>query len=90
MAEAIGVESRPRAVTGAPAASELGQWSWALFEWARNPYVILVTIYLFAPYFTTHVVGDPVQGQIVWGATAMILGEFACLFDDGHRPPAPA
>ncbi len=45
----------------------LGQWSWALFEWARNPYVNLVTIYLFAPYFTSTVVGDPVRGQAIWG-----------------------
>lgn len=29
-----------------------------------------------------------VGGHVVWGATAMILGEFACLFDAGHRPPA--
>lgn len=28
-----------------------------------------------------------VGGHVVWGATAMILGEFACLFDEGHRPP---
>jgi UMF1 family MFS transporter len=55
------------ALTGAPAASHAGQWSWALFEWARNPYVILVTIYLFAPYFTATVVGDPVRGQAIWG-----------------------
>jgi 8-oxo-dGTP pyrophosphatase MutT (NUDIX family) len=26
-------------------------------------------------------------GQIVWGATAMVLGEFACLFDPGYAPP---
>ena len=37
--------------TGDPAASRLGQISWAMFEWARNPYVLLITIYLFAPYF---------------------------------------
>ena len=30
-----------------------------------------------------------VGGHVVWGATAMILGEFACLFDEGHRPPTP-
>lgn len=30
-----------------------------------------------------------VGGQMVWGATAMILGEFACLFDEEHRPPSP-
>jgi len=57
----------PRAMTGAPAASGLGQWSWAVFEWARNPYVILITIYIFAPYFTSTVVGDPVRGQALWG-----------------------
>ncbi|MEX2207464.1 MAG: MFS transporter [Myxococcota bacterium] len=57
----------PRAMTGAPAATRLGQWSWAIFEWARNPYVILITIYIFAPYFTSTVVGDPVRGQALWG-----------------------
>ena len=25
--------------------------AWAIFEWARNPYYILVIIYIFAPYF---------------------------------------
>ena len=54
-------------VTGAPAASTLGWTSWAVFEWARNPYVILITIYVFAPYFSTQVVGDPVRGQALLG-----------------------
>jgi MFS transporter, UMF1 family len=84
---------RPLAVTGAPAASTLGQWSWALFEWARNPYVILVTIYLFAPYFTNHVVGDPVRGQVVWGAisgwsgiaTAIFAPILGAIADSGGR-----
>ena len=26
-------------------------------------------------------------GHRVWGATAMMLGEFACLFDGNHCPP---
>ncbi|MEJ0042125.1 MAG: hypothetical protein WDM81_07855 [Rhizomicrobium sp.] len=39
-----------------------------MFEWARIPYVLLVTIYLFAPYFTTQVVGDAVKGQELWAA----------------------
>lgn len=34
------------------------------------------------PYFD-------VDGHVVWGATAMILGEFVCLFDPDRRPPAP-
>jgi UMF1 family MFS transporter len=51
----------------APRSSRLGQVSWALFEWARNPYYILVVIYIFGPYFSTEVIGDPVRGQETWG-----------------------
>jgi UMF1 family MFS transporter len=83
----------PRTVTGATAATVTGQWSWALFEWARNPYVILITIYLFAPYFTNVVVGDPVQGQIIWsrinGRAGIVTALFAPLLgaiaDSGGR-----
>src|SRR3546814_1080152 len=53
--------------TGQPAADFKGQMSWAIFEWARDPYVIIVTIYIFAPYFSNTVVGDPVRGQAIWG-----------------------
>ncbi len=61
------------AVGGEPADTK-GQISWATFEWARNPYVILITIYVFAPYFSTHVVGDPVRGQAIWGNINAIGG----------------
>jgi MFS transporter, UMF1 family len=40
-----------------------GATAWAVFEGARNPYVILITIYIFMPYFAAVVVGDPVKGQ---------------------------
>ena len=43
-------------------------------EWARNPYVLLVTIYLFSPYFARFVVGDPVKGQALWGYIAAAGG----------------
>ena len=56
-------------ISGQPAAAPLGYLSWAAFEWARNPYVILVTIYIFAPYFSTTIVGDPVKGQGLLGYT---------------------
>jgi UMF1 family MFS transporter len=46
----------------------LGEASWVLFEGARYPYVLLVTIYLFGPYFVNGVVGDPVRGQLIWAA----------------------
>ena len=61
-------------ISGDPAASPLGYNSWAVFEWARNPYVILVTIYIFAPYFSTTVVGDPVEGQGLLGYTNAVSG----------------
>jgi UMF1 family MFS transporter len=81
------------AVVDPPIASELGGdapltrggVAWSLFEGARNPYVILVTIYMFAPYVASIMVGDPVRGQAVlsrWSqyqgwvvmATAPLLG----------------
>lgn len=66
--------SQQPSIAGGPAATPLGYVSWALFEWARNPYVILVTIYIFAPYFSTTVVGDPVRGQGLLGYTNAISG----------------
>jgi len=32
-------------------------FAWAVFEWARNPYYILIVIYIFAPYFAREVMG---------------------------------
>ncbi|HPE47665.1 MAG TPA: MFS transporter [Hyphomonas sp.] len=55
-------------------------WSWAWFEFARNPYYILVVIYIFAPYFAREIVGgnliasgaldglDPEQARAIAGA----------------------
>jgi UMF1 family MFS transporter len=67
-------EPHELSATGDRAASRLGQLSWAIFEWARNPYVLLVTIYLFAPYFSKTVVDDPVRGQALWGLIAAAGG----------------
>jgi UMF1 family MFS transporter len=46
-----------------PARLSRGAAAWAIFEGARDPYVILITIYIFMPYFAAVVVGDPVRGQ---------------------------
>lgn len=66
--------------TGLEAADGKGQLSWAGFEWARNPYVILITIYIFAPYFSSTVVGDPVRGQAIWGHINGIAGFIIAIF----------
>jgi UMF1 family MFS transporter len=56
-----------------------GAWSWALFEWARNPYVLLCGIYVFSPYITNVVVGDPVRGQEVLASWHRISGLIVAL-----------
>ncbi|MGN6514948.1 MAG: MFS transporter [Rhizomicrobium sp.] len=60
--------------TGELQASRLGQISWAVYEGARDPYVLLITIYLFAPYFANHVVGDGVRGQAIAGSIQAYSG----------------
>lgn len=71
--------------------------SWALFEGGRNPYVVLCTIYVLAPYIATTVFTDPVQGQTAISAwnknagfivalTAPFLGAIADRL--GRRKPA--
>ncbi len=60
--------------TGDRAASRLGQFAWALFHWARDPYVLVVTIYLFQPYFANDVVGDHVRGLALAGTFQAVSG----------------
>lgn len=69
MEETVRTETAERAQADAaePAGDKLstGAKAWALFEGARNPYVILITIYVFAPYVASTLVGDPIRGQEV-------------------------
>ncbi|MEO1968122.1 MAG: MFS transporter [Sphingomonadaceae bacterium] len=60
--------SRPAFGNGGP----LGRtgFAWALFEWARNPYYILVVIYIFAPYFARDIIG----GDLLASGTLSALG----------------
>ncbi|MAN46703.1 MAG: hypothetical protein GYB49_12930 [Alphaproteobacteria bacterium] len=41
-------------------------FAWAWFEWARNPYYILIIIYVFAPYFARDIIGADIlaSGQL--------------------------
>ena len=66
--------------SGAACASPLGQWAWAGFEGARNPHVLLITIYIFAPYFYSELVGDPVRGQSLWGDLNSLAGLIIAIF----------
>jgi MFS transporter, UMF1 family len=50
---------------GGDAPLDRGAVSWSIFEGGRDPYVILMTIYIFMPYVASVMVGDPVRGQEV-------------------------
>lgn len=55
-------------------ASKLGQVSWALFDWANQPFFTIITTFIFAPYFANVMVGDPVAGQAAWAFTQSSSG----------------
>ena len=83
-------------VGGGEPAGKGGIWGWALFDWALNPYFILVNIFVFAPYFSGSVVGDPVKGQAAWGyvqatagVTIALLSPFFGSLADAAGPRKP-
>jgi MFS family permease len=61
-------------MAGGEPAGRLGQVSWALFDWANQPFFTLVTTFIFAPYFTAIVVGDATEGQALWGYAQAAAG----------------
>jgi len=86
----------PLSLAGTPAASPWGYFSWTFGQGARDPYYIMVVIYIFFPYFSNTVVGDPVRGQALIGylnagagailaLTAPFLGAIAD--KNGRRKP---
>jgi MFS transporter, UMF1 family len=48
--------------------------SWIFFDWAAQPFFTLITTFVFAPYFVTHVAPDPARGQAWWGFATAAAG----------------
>jgi len=48
--------------------------SWLLFDNATNPFFVLIMIFIFGPYFVSHVASDPIIGQQIWGYTVAVAG----------------
>ena len=71
--------SRPLSIAGTPAASPLGYYSWTFGQCARDPFYIAVVIYIFFPYFSNVVVGDPVAGQALIGYLNAAAGAIMAL-----------
>ena len=55
-------------------ASKLGQFSWALFDWANQPFFTVITTFIFGQYFANVMIGDPVKGQAEWAFTQSTSG----------------
>src|SRR4051794_10684945 len=53
--------------------------SWIFFDWAAQPYFTLITTFVFAPYFATHVASDPASGQALWGFATAAAGMMIAL-----------
>jgi UMF1 family MFS transporter len=60
---------RPASVTSAKA-----RLSWAFFDWAQQPYNMLVVGFVFGPYFASEFVGNPVRGQSLLGYAISLSG----------------
>jgi UMF1 family MFS transporter len=71
--------SVPLSIAGTPAASPLGYYSWTFGQAARDPLYIMVIIYIFFPYFSNVVVGDPIRGQTLIGYLNAGAGVFMAL-----------
>src|ERR1700712_4398693 len=48
--------------------------AWIFFDWAAQPYFTLITTFVFAPYFATHVATNPASGQALGGFATAAAG----------------
>src|SRR5947207_6636684 len=48
--------------------------AWIFLDWAAQPYFTLITTFVFAPYFATHVASNPASGQALWGFATAAAG----------------
>ena len=69
---------------------------WIMFGWAAEPFFTLITTFVFAPYFATHVAADPAKGQSLWGfataASGLVIASMSPLLGaiadaSGRRKP---
>lgn len=69
----------PRKISSEAENGALGRAGWVLYQLAASPYFVIINIFVFASYFQKEVVGDSVQGQVVWGYTQAAAGAFIAL-----------
>ena len=72
----------PSAIVEPPAISalggdgklNLGGYAWSIHQGGRDPFIILITIYIFMPYVASVLVGDPVRGQEMISGWDQVIG----------------
>jgi UMF1 family MFS transporter len=52
---------------------------WMMFDWASQPFATLLLTFIFAPYFASAVMDDPVEAQAVWGFAIGAAGAVTAL-----------
>ena len=50
-----------------PPTSRLGQFSWALYDWANSAFSAVIITFVFATYFSQGIAADSVSGTAAWG-----------------------
>ena len=68
------VEPPTIALLGGDGKLTRGGYAWSIFQGGRDPFIILVTIYIFMPYVASVLVGDPVRGQVTISSWDQIIG----------------
>ena len=53
--------------------------AWAAFQGGRDPYITLISIYIFMPYVASVLIGDAVKGQALVAGFALLGGLIAAL-----------
>lgn len=48
--------------------------SWCLFDWANSPYPTIVITFVFSAYFAKGVVGDEIEGTVLWSRAIATAG----------------
>ncbi|HEY8574015.1 MFS transporter [Phenylobacterium sp.] len=68
------VEPPTIAMAGGDGKLRPGGYAWSIHQGGRDPFIILVTIYIFMPYVASVLVTDPVAGQAMISRWDQIIG----------------
>lgn len=74
MPDALSGQPLPDAVRPAPDAGKRARVGWAMFDWAQQPYFMMVVGFLFGPWFAAEFFESPARGQAVYGAAIALTG----------------